>query len=493
MPRDARIVRTIVALGARAPGAALLFLFFLSLVGAAPAVAQVPAITVIRLFSDDPNHARLYIGISSPARVQYSKTSTGYDVSLPGTALSRSVTAEALHGRGLISDVEPNVLPDRTIFHIRTLPDATMRIERTNASVLVFVDAPEIQTRSGARSATATAAATAKDDEPDYEVIFLKYADVSEIAGILSADANVPSNDVFAPMPSIFGSTQATLGLSAPPTTQSVQSGDAATRPLGQHVDDTISVDRRLNAIIVSGTAARVQRIKKLIATLDVPLRGVLFETQVIELSETAAKNIGIDFTNGAGQLATGSLTVKSLQLAQGELNFQAAIYAQIAKGNGKILATPKIMALNGSSASILTGDALPITTSVVFGTTNAIQQQVQYVNVGVNLQILPRVSEDIVTSHIFAEVSSVTGFTQAGLPQISERQANTTAVVRDGLPFLIGGLIRDSELTNMQKIPLLGDLPLLGQIFRYNTSTRQKSTLVIVVTPHIVNPQAQK
>lgn len=491
MPRDDRIARTIVALGARAPGAAFLFLFFLSLVGAAPAVAQVPAVTVIRLFSDDPNHARLYVGISSPARVQYSKTSTGYDVSLLGTALSRGVTAEALHGRGLISDVEPNILPDRTIFRIRTQPDATMRIERTNASVLVFVDAPEIQTRSGARSATAPAAA--KEDEPDYEVVFLKYADVSEIAGILSADANVPSNDVFAPTPSIFGSTQATLGLSAPPTTQSVQSADAATRPLGQHVDDTISVDRRLNAIIVSGTAARVQRIKKLIATLDVPLRGVLFETQVIELSETAAKNIGIDFNNGAGQLATGSLTVKSLQPAQGELNFQAAIYAQIAKGNGKILATPKIMALNGSSASILTGDALPITTSVVFGTANAIQQQVQYVNVGVNLQILPRVSENIVTSHIFAEVSSVTGFTQAGLPQISERQASTTAVVRDGLPFLIGGLIRDSELTNMQKIPLLGDLPLLGQIFRYNTSTRQKSTLVIIVTPHITNPEAQK
>jgi general secretion pathway protein D len=99
--------------------------------------------------------------------------------------------------------------------------------------------------------------------------------------------------------------------------------------------------------------------------------------------------------------------------LASGQL--QAAIYAQVSKGEGRIVSRPRIAAQSGSTAKIITGDALPILTSITLSGVNGVSQQVQYVNVGVTLQIAPRVSVDgFVTSQIYGVVSSVTGVSRA-------------------------------------------------------------------------------
>jgi len=103
-------------------------------------------------------------------------------------------------------------------------------------------------------------------------------------------------------------------------------------------------------------------------------------------------------------------------------------------------------------------------------------------------LQIAPRVSADgYVTSHVYAVVSSVTGFSQ-GYPTISQRQAETSATVRDGDSFVIGGLTQDENITNKGKIPILGDIPIIGEAFKTTHSTRAKTELYIIVTPHIVH-----
>lgn len=108
--------------------------------------------------------------------------------------------------------------------------------------------------------------------------------------------------------------------------------------------------------------------------------------------------------------------------------------------------------------------------------------------NVGVTLQIAPRVSNDgYVSSHVFCVVSSVTGFSQ-GYPTISQREAETSATVRDGDSFIIGGLSQEDVINTHSKIPLLGDIPILGQAFRKDTKTQSKTELYIVVTPHIVH-----
>jgi general secretion pathway protein D len=105
-----------------------------------------------------------------------------------------------------------------------------------------------------------------------------------------------------------------------------------------------------------------------------------------------------------------------------------------------------------------------------------------------VTLQIAPRVSGDgYVSSHVFAVVSSVTGY-QQGYPTISQREAETSATVRDGDSFVIGGLTQDDVLNTKTKIPLLGDIPLIGQAFRTDKSATSKTELYIVITPHIVH-----
>jgi general secretion pathway protein D len=324
-----------------------------------------------------------------------------------------------------------------------------------------------------------------------YELVMLKYADVSEIIGLLVEGVTVAPNNVFIRREPGFGSLT-----NSQTTTYSTTQGQAAQeeKPLGQSVGGGLAIDRRLNAIWIKGSPDYIAWVKAQIAKIDIPVDSVILETQFVELTETGARNLGIDFANTGGQLGVGTISTGSFNpfdvnprdiLPSGQV--QAAIYAQIAKGEGRILSKPRIAAQSGSTAKIITGDALPILTAITLSGVNGVSQQVQYVNVGVTLQIAPRVSTDgYVTSHIYGVVSSVTGF-QQGYPTISQREAETSASVRDGETFVIGGLTQENYLKNKSKIPLLGDLPLVGQAFRLEKSTKATTELYIVITPHIV------
>ena len=345
---------------------------------------------------------------------------------------------------------------------------------------------------------TTTAAAGAglpkAEDRPpgldSFEVVPLKYADVSEVVGLLTEGLTVKSNDVFVPIEPAFGSPGATGGPNGPP-----QNGQAPQdQPLAQSVDAAISIDRRLNAIILKGSPAAIARLKEKIAQIDVPVQSVILETMFVELDENGATNVGLNFNNANSQI--GVATFQSGAFASGggnserilsSVSLQAAISAQVLKGHGRIVSKPRIAAQSGSTAKIITGDALPILTSIALSGVNAVSQQVQYVNVGVTLQIAPRISNNgYVTSHVFCVVSSVTGTSQ-GYPTISQREAETSATVRDGETFVIGGLTVDSELSTDSKVPGLGDIPGLGQLFHFRQGTRSKTDLYIVVTPRII------
>jgi general secretion pathway protein D len=263
---------------------------------------------------------------------------------------------------------------------------------------------------------------------------------------------------------------------------------------MAQAVDAAIAIDRRLNAIILKGSPEQIARLKAKIAAIDVPVESVILETEFVELTDTGAKNVGLDFTNANGQLGVATFQAGAFIppgfpadhiLSSAQL--QAAIYAQVQSGNGRIVSKPRISAQSGSSAKIITGDALPILTSITLSGVNGVSQQVQYVNVGVTLQIAPRVSSDgYVTSHVFCVVSSVSGYSQ-NYPTISQREAETSVTVRDGETFVIGGLTQDSNIISRSKVPGVGDIPLLGEMFHINNETRAKTELYIVVTPRVV------
>ena len=362
------------------------------------------------------------------------------------------------------------------------------------------------QSAAAADKPSGPVAAHSDSGAPDdaFEVVPLRYADVSEIVGLLTANQGVKPNDTFTPQEPAFGSAGMSNAYSGGVSTPNFNNGGNPTAPgtdsIGQAADDTVGVDRRLNAIILRGPAARVSKLKEQILKLDVPVNSVVLETIFVELTEQGARNVGLNFNNANSQVATvayqyakgnsstGSSSVGDTGRAGAvNVSLQAAIYAEIEKGRGRIISKPRIAAQSGSTAKIVTGDALPILTSIALSGVNAVSQQVQYVNVGVTLQIAPRVSDDgNVTSHVFAEVSSVTGYSQ-GYPTISQREASTSATVKDGESFIIGGLTQDTELSTHNKVPLAGDVPILGQLFRVENTTRSKTDLYIVVTPHIV------
>lgn len=328
------------------------------------------------------------------------------------------------------------------------------------------------------------------DDE--FEVVPLKYADVSEVVGLLTEGLSVKSNDTFVPREPAFGQAGMNGGASFTPASPSDigPQGD----PLAQSVDDTIAVDRRLNAIILKGSPDRIARLKAKIAAIDIPVESVLLETVFVELDQSGARNVGLDFNNTSSQIGVATFQTGAYDISNPtsmkpltSVSLQAALYAQVQAGHGKIVSKPRIAAQSGSTAKIITGDALPILTSIALSGVNAVSQQVQYVNVGVTLQIAPRVSSDgFVTSHVFCVVSSVTGTSQ-GYPTISQREAETSATVHDGETFVIGGLTEASDSITDTHVPLLGALPGAGALFKLHQGTSSKTELYIVVTPHIV------
>jgi general secretion pathway protein D len=457
-----------------------------------------PAVLTAVAASDvSPGETRLVMTFS-PKAPKYSIVKN--DTDKPGIAFALSTRGDgarvlqALHGivRQLSFEQHDTIL----VVVFNTAGPAHIAVAAAGDKELILTVTPPLgvhpQTAAQAAPVASGPLPGAVEIGPDdgFEVVPLKYADVSEVVGLLTDGATIKSNDTFQPHEPAFGSAGMNGGYVAPPPPNAEADGS----PLAQSVDQAIGIDRRLNAVILRGSPQRIAQLKARIAQIDIPVQSVILETIFVELTESGARNVGLDFNNPNGQLAVatyqtggfvpsssyGSRYVSSLQL-------QAAIYEQVQKGRGRIVSKPRISAQSGSTAKIITGDALPILTAITLSGVNGVSQQVQYVNVGVTLQIAPRVSSDgFVTSHVFCVVSSVTGYSQ-GYPTISQREAATSATVHDGETFVIGGLTQENDISTKSAVPVLGEIPLLGSLFQLEKSTGNKTELYIVVTPHVV------
>jgi general secretion pathway protein D len=477
----------------------------------APVAAQTPApaaLTDIQIVAQSPAETRLRLTFA-PRANSYGAIGTTPDKPALGFALtSRNNSAVAPRGLdGFVRQIDFDQLDTVLVLRFSTAAVAQLAVSKVDVNHIEVTVSGGVQTTAGAvtQSSDPHGAVLPPSAEDGYELVMLRYADVSEVVGLLTNGMTVKSNDSFTPREPSFGSSSMNGNTFTPPP---AIASDASDQPLGQSVDANIAVDRRLNAIWLKGSLARIARMKAQIAMIDVPVDSVILETQLIELTESGSTAVGINFANANGQIAvatfqtggqipTGYAANSGGHLGAGgtfvggalsSVALQAAISAQIAKGQGRIVSRPRISALSGSTAKIITGDALPILTSITLSGVNGVSQQVQYVNVGVTLQIAPRVTPDgDVTSHVFCEVSSVSGYSQ-GYPTISQREAQTSATVHDGDTFVVGGLMQQSTLSSDSKVPLLGDLPLIGGAFHSVSKSRSKTDLYIVITPHVVH-----
>jgi general secretion pathway protein D len=462
--------------------------------------APVPsALVQLQLVSETPSETRFRLTFA-PRLNHFGAVGSGSQQASLGFALSSRGNAvkEPVGLTGFVRQITFEQMDTVLIVHFGTAAAAQLTstaLDQAHVEVVVSngVEKPA-QASAPQPTPPASPAASLPPGADGYQMVMLNYADVSEVVGLLTDGSTVKANNSFTPREPGFGSN----GLSGNNNfaQMPIANANADDQPIGQSVDASIAIDRRLNAVWLKGTPERIARMKAQIALIDIPVDSVTLETQLVELTESGVRAVGIDFNNANGQLAqiavqtgayipVGFVTNGANRLSSASL--QAAIYAQVQKGEGRIVSRPRIAAQSGGTAKIITGDALPILTSITLSGVNGVSQQVQYVNVGVTLQIAPRVTPDgYVTSQVFCVVSSVSGYSQ-GYPTISQREAQTTATVRDGEVFVIGGLTQESSITTNSKVPVLGDVPVLGAAFRTNKANRSKTELYIIITPHVV------
>jgi len=401
--------------------------------------------------------------------------------------------------RGLISPFAGIGL----VVELQLFADVRPRAETVGSRVVVHIPAAGSDQEAHLQGVVTAEAEGVK-------IVPLSYADVSEVAGLIKGGVTVPSVDLFSaqspfaqPTPSgssSFSSSGSSSAQNASPSYVTLPTSTLIPKdtPQGVYVNDNVSVDRRLNAVILRGTKEEIAPYERLIALVDTPRREVMLDTQIVELTETAAYSLGIDFSPNGGSLATATFSAGNPGNVSGiqpgtqprtNVSISAQLSALATTGQAKILASPKILAADNRMAAILSGEAVPIFNQVLIpsGGTTLIQQQLQYINVGVSLEILPRISSNgYVTADVFSEVSSILSYVQTA-PQIAVRQELTAVSVGDGQSVLIGGLLQDIEIKSYEKIPGLGDIPLIGELFKQATSSHQRTNLYLVITPHVL------
>jgi general secretion pathway protein D len=179
--------------------------------------------------------------------------------------------------------------------------------------------------------------------------------------------------------------------------------------------------------------------------------------------------------------------------------DFAVTLHAIAQVGKAKVLSRPSILARNNQPATITIGQSVPLITGVTYDSFGNSHNAITYTSVGVILQVTPFITKDGMIEMIVAPqisridptlsipISASANGTTINAPVIDIRSANTVVNTPDGLPVIIGGLIQDTKTETITKIPLLGDIPLLGNLFQRKQKDDAKSELIIFLTPHVV------
>jgi MSHA type pilus biogenesis protein MshL len=274
----------------------------------------------------------------------------------------------------------------------------------------------------------------------------------------------------------------------------------------------SIEFDARSNTLVVMDIPPKIEEIGAMISSLDKKDKEVFIDAKIIEIVLSDEYQMGVDWqklirtsTNTAVKLGSsfaipggvttgvGTATIGTLSNA----NFNDAVQALDAFGKSRTLSSPRLAVINNQEASILIGSSVPYTTSTVqaTATTSPITSEaVTFIDIGVKLHVTPTIHDDgYVTMKIKPEVSDdPTFFTDAvsgnKIPIVDTSEVQTIVRVKDGVTIIIGGLMKDIRSNTKNKIPILGDLPLVGKAFSNTDRSVKKTEIIIFLTPHIIN-----
>lgn len=252
---------------------------------------------------------------------------------------------------------------------------------------------------------------------------------------------------------------------------------------------DKIQMDSRTNSVVLTGVSVELDEAEKIIRKLDVPVPMVRIDARLEEIAQDALDQYGISFQEVGEYGGFGKVYIRTdptTGVFQG-ISLAVGAFLRMLEDSGKAvtIARPSTTTLDGTEARVFIGDKIPVIISKQDGEA----QSVSFIEAGVKLIITPRVNRNgLITVRIRPEVSSILGKEQTqGFPHVRTREADLVATVRDGETIAIAGLIQREEIESVLKLPILGDIPLLGLLFQNKKLDTKETEMVIFVTPRIV------
>lgn len=350
------------------------------------------------------------------------------------------------------------------------------------------------------QKALETAAQFDTPGERDLAVYKVKYVDVNELAatirqlvpGVAAEGVNVASATKGA-----GESSPAASGGGA--STPAADSGSQGTTAMNM---SSAALDNLSRTLVLTGRKSDVEKARGLIEALDVRSPQIKIEAKITSLTETGEKKLGLSW-NWSGVQFNESVLVQdgmpdkaTNRYWRDPLNFGAKLDALITNGDGTLLAAPSLICLEGKPGMFFVGDQIRFVTQISAGNNGSPTVTTDTANVGVQLSVVGNVSDDgYITLNLHPEVSTLklddkvsTPGIALTLPRITRRYTDHVVRVKSGETIVIGGLINDEELDTMSKIPLLGDIPVLGHLFRHRNKTKDHSEVVIFITASVVN-----
>lgn len=277
--------------------------------------------------------------------------------------------------------------------------------------------------------------------------------------------------------------------------------------------DIGIQANESLNALVITAPPAMLNTMKGVIAKLDRRRAQVLVEALIVEVNEDLGKDLGIEWIANNSDTSLGfrsfprspilnidpvtGLSAAGSGFTMGYFRggeMRALVNALATEANANILSTPTIMALDNEEARILVGSNVPFITGSEARANDDPFQTIERKDVGITLKVKPRVNNnDSVTLEIEQSVENISQTADVGAADIitNKREIKTRVLIDNNQILVLGGLIRDEAEETEHKVPLLGDIPLLGQLFKSTNTKTVKRNLMVFIRPMILNDSA--
>lgn len=275
---------------------------------------------------------------------------------------------------------------------------------------------------------------------------------------------------------------------------------------LNSNLKPVISSDVESNSIIVMGNVDEVDSVYNLIEELDKEKTQVYVQAKIIEVNDDLVNQIGVSYGIFGAKSAGNVLSSFSASLNKGEiptffidgikipdmssgLALGASINLLKQSGALDIVSEPSILAINNKESSIYVGETISIKVSSSVTDGGTVKENFEREDVGLTLKVKPRISNE---TKVILDIETIlegvkTTQTVSGNADTSKKQIKTTAILNNGESVIIGGLIENKSEKTEQKVPVLGDVPLFGELFKNSVENAKKNNLVIIVTPYLI------